>query len=180
MTPRSLKGLESCLVHFLEDLCGTHRAKRATPLGASLYSGPVAGRRVQVDRPHGGAHPRCRRTSPAAVPGPEPLGRGTSSARLGHKMVDLLSEARVWIIDETAFPKAGIRWVWRGNTAAPWGKWRTAKWRSVSTGRVCRRTVRRWAGSTCRQDGSRRGRGPRKSRYRRERYIAARRTWPWK
>ena len=27
--------------------------------------------------------------------------------RLAHKVIDLLSDAEVWIIDETSFPKAG-------------------------------------------------------------------------
>jgi SRSO17 transposase len=31
--------------------------------------------------------------------------------RLAHKVADLLSEPEVWIIDETAFPKAGDHWV---------------------------------------------------------------------
>jgi SRSO17 transposase len=48
--------------------------------------------------------------------------------RLARKVVDRLSEREVWILDETAFPKAGTHSVgWRGNIATPWARWPTAR-----------------------------------------------------
>jgi len=39
--------------------------------------------------------------------GQSPWEVGEVQRRLAHKVVDLLSEAEVWILDETSFPKAG-------------------------------------------------------------------------
>jgi len=107
MKLRTLKGLESRLTHFLEDLLepmGRHERRhwaRVYVQGLLLdgerksiepMASCIAGADVQALRQFVGQ-------SPWAV---EEVQR-----RLAHKVIDLLSEAEVWIIDETSFPKAG-------------------------------------------------------------------------
>jgi SRSO17 transposase len=107
MTPRTLKELEAQLTHFLEELL--------EPMGRSerhhwarLYVQELLrdGERKSVE-------PMASRTEGADVQalrqfvGQSPWAVGEVERRLAHKVVDLLSEAEVCVLDETSFPKAG-------------------------------------------------------------------------
>ncbi len=134
------------LMHFLEDLL--------EPMGCSerRHWAQVYVQGLLLDGERKSIEPMAARLPGAEVQalrqfvGQSPWTVEQVQRGLARKMVDLLSEGQVWIIDETAFPKAGAHSVgvaW--STAALWGKWRTAKWQSVFTGRVRRQAVR-WCG----------------------------------
>jgi len=107
MTPRSLKGLESRLMHFLEDLL--------EPMGRSerRHWAQVYIQGLLLDGERKSIEPLAARIPGADVQalrqfvGQSPWAVEKVQQGLARKMVDLLSEAQVWIIDETAFPKAG-------------------------------------------------------------------------
>src|SRR5450759_5620381 len=56
---------------------------RATPLGFGLCAWPVAGRRTQIDRAHGGASARGERAGHAAVDRTESLALGSGVGTVG-------------------------------------------------------------------------------------------------
>jgi SRSO17 transposase len=94
-------------MHLLEDLLEL-RGRRERRHWARIYGKGLLrdGERKSIEAMASrieGADVQARRQfvgqSPGAV---EEVQR-----RLAHKVVDLLSEAEVWIIDETSFPKAG-------------------------------------------------------------------------
>ena len=62
---------------------GAAGAARATPLGFGLCARPVAGRRTQIDRAHGGASARGKRAGHAAVDRTESLALGSGLATVG-------------------------------------------------------------------------------------------------
>ena len=62
---------------------GAAGATRATPLGFGLRARPVAGRRTQIHRAHGGASARGKRAGDAAVDRTESLALGSGLATLG-------------------------------------------------------------------------------------------------
>ena len=107
MTPQSLKGIESRLLHFLEDLL--------EPMGRSerRYWAKVYIQGLLLDGERKSIEPLAARVAGADVQalrqlvGQSPWAVEEVQRRLAHKIVDLLSEPEVWIVDETAFPKAG-------------------------------------------------------------------------
>ena len=107
MTPKAWQALDRRWQRFLEDL--------TEPLGRSerrrwarVY---VAG--LLLDGERQSIEPMAARVAGADVQalrqfvGPSPWEVEEIERRLARKVVDLLSEPEVWIIDETAFPKAG-------------------------------------------------------------------------
>ena len=107
MTPQSLKALESRLMRFLEDLL--------EPMGRSerRHWARVYVEGLLLDGERKSIEPMAARLPGADVQalrqfvGQSPWEVEQVQRRLARKMVDLLSDAQVWIIDETAFPKAG-------------------------------------------------------------------------
>ena len=107
MTPQSLKGLESRLLHFLGDLL--------EPMGRSerRHWAQVYIQGLLLDGERKSIEPLAARVAGADVQalrqlvGQSPWTVEEVQRRLAHKIVDLLSEPEVWIVDETAFPKAG-------------------------------------------------------------------------
>jgi SRSO17 transposase len=107
MQPRSLKALEGRLKHFLEDLLEP-MGRRERRHWAQVY---VQG--LLLDGERKSIEPMASRIPGADVQalrqfvGQSPWAVEEVQRRLAHKVVDLLSEAEVWILDETSFPKAG-------------------------------------------------------------------------
>jgi SRSO17 transposase len=107
MKPQTLKGLEARLTHFLEDLLEP-MGRRERQHWARVY---VQG--LLLDGERKSIEPMAQRIAGADVQalrqfvGQSPWAVEEVQRRLAHKVVDLLSEAEVWIIDETSFPKAG-------------------------------------------------------------------------
>ena len=107
MQPQTLKGLEARLMHFLEDL--------VEPMGRSerQHWARVYVQGLLLDGERKSIEPMASRLEGADVQalrqfvGQSPWAVEEVQRRLAHKVVDLLSEAEVWIIDETSFPKAG-------------------------------------------------------------------------
>ena len=107
MTPQSLKGLENRLLRFLQDLLA--------PLGRSerRHWAQVYVQGLLLDGERKSIEPLAARVAGADVQalrqlvGQSPWTVEEVQRRLAHKIVDLLSEPEVWIVDETAFPKAG-------------------------------------------------------------------------
>ncbi len=107
MTPRTLKALEARLHHFLEDLL--------EPMGRSerRHWAQVYLQGLLLDGERKSIEPMASRIEGADVQalrqfvGQSPWAVEEVERRLAHKVVDLLSEAEVWILDETSFPKAG-------------------------------------------------------------------------
>ena len=107
MTPQSLKNLESRLLRFLEDLL--------EPMGRSerRHWARVYVEGLLLDGERKSIEPLAARIPGADVQalrqfvGQSPWEVEQVQRRLAHKMVDLLSDAQVWSLDETAFPKAG-------------------------------------------------------------------------
>lgn len=107
MTPRTLKELEARLTHFLEELL--------EPMGRSerrhwarLYVNGLLlnGERKSIE-PMASRIPGADVQAWRQFVGQSPWAVEEVQCRLAQKVVDLLSEAEVWIIDETSFPKAG-------------------------------------------------------------------------
>jgi SRSO17 transposase len=107
MTPKALKTLETRLEHFLCDLTEP-MGRRERRHWAQVY---VQGLLLDGDRKS--IEPMASRIPGADVQalrqfvGQSPWAVEEVQRRLARKVVDLLSEPEVWIIDETAFPKAG-------------------------------------------------------------------------
>jgi SRSO17 transposase len=107
MKPQSLKGLEARLTHFLDDLLEP-MGRRERRHWARVY---VQG--LLLDGERKSIEPMASRIAGADVQalrqfvGQSPWAVAEVQRRLAHKVVELLSEAEVWIIDETSFPKAG-------------------------------------------------------------------------
>jgi SRSO17 transposase len=107
MTPQTLKALDHRLQHFLEDLLA--------PMGRSerRHWAQVYLRGLLLDGERKSIEPLAARLPGADVQalrqfvGQSPGAVEQVQRRLTQKVVDLLSEPEVWVIDETAFPKAG-------------------------------------------------------------------------
>ena len=107
MTPQTLKALDHRLQHFLQDL--------VEPMGRSerRHWARVYVQGLMLDGERKSIEPLAARQPGADVQalrqfvGQSPWEVEEVERRLAHKVVDLLSEPEVWIIDETAFPKAG-------------------------------------------------------------------------
>jgi SRSO17 transposase len=107
MTPKTLRALDGRLQQFLEDLTepmGRSERRR----GARVY---LEG--LLLDGERKSIEPLAARVAGADVQalrqfvGQSPWEVEEVQRRLALKVVDLLSEPEVWILDETAFPKAG-------------------------------------------------------------------------
>jgi len=106
MTPRALKALERRLEQFLEDLTAL-MGRRERRHWARVY---VEG--LLLDGERKSIEPIATRTGADVQAlrqfvGQSPWAVEQVERRLAEKVVDLLREPEVWIIDETAFPKAG-------------------------------------------------------------------------
>jgi SRSO17 transposase len=107
MKPQTLKALDARLTYFLEDLLEP-MARSERRHWARVY---VQG--LLLDGERKSIEPLAARIPGADVQalrqfvGQSPWAVEQVQRRLAHKVVDLLSEAEVWIIDETSFPKAG-------------------------------------------------------------------------
>jgi SRSO17 transposase len=107
MTPQALKALDRRLQCFLEDL--------TEPLGRSerRHWARIYLEGLLLDGERKSIEPLAARVAGADVQalrqfvGQSPWAVEEVQRRLAHKIVDLLSEPEVWIVDETAFPKAG-------------------------------------------------------------------------
>ena len=107
MKLQTLKGLETRLTHFLEDLL--------EPMGRSerRHWARVYVQGLLLDGERKSIEPMASRIAGADVQalrqfvGQSPWAVDEVQRRLAHKVIELLSEAEVWIIDETSFPKAG-------------------------------------------------------------------------
>ena len=107
MKPQTLQGLEARLMHFLEDLLA--------PMGRSerQHWARIYVQGLLLDGERKSIEPMASRIAGADVQalrqfvGQSPWAVEEVQRRLAHKVIDLLSEAEVWIIDETSFPKAG-------------------------------------------------------------------------
>lgn len=107
MTPQTVKALDARLKHFLKDLL--------EPMGRSerRHWAQVYVQGLLLDGERKSIEPMASRIEGADVQalrqfvGQSPWEVEEVQRRLAHQMVDLLSEPEVWIIDETAFPKAG-------------------------------------------------------------------------
>jgi SRSO17 transposase len=107
MTPQELKSLDRRLTQFLEDLLAPMgRNERRHWARVYLQGLLLDGERKSIE-------PIASRISGADVQalrqfvGQSPWAVEEIQRRLALKMVDLLSEPEVWIIDDTSFPKAG-------------------------------------------------------------------------
>jgi SRSO17 transposase len=102
-----LKALDCRLQYFLEDLLAP-MGRRERRHWARVY---IQG--LLLDGERKSIEPIAARVPGADVQalrqfvGQSPWEVEQVQRRLAHKMVDLLSKAQVWILDETAFPKAG-------------------------------------------------------------------------
>jgi SRSO17 transposase len=107
MTPPTLKALDGRLQQFLEDLLEPMgRSERRRWARVYVHGLLLDGERKSIE-------PLAARVGGADVQGlrqfvgQSPWAVEEVQRRLALKMVDLLREPEVWIIDETAFPKAG-------------------------------------------------------------------------
>jgi SRSO17 transposase len=107
MTPKALQALDRRLQRFLEDLTEPMgRSERRRWARVYLEGLLLDGERKSIE-------PMAERVAGADVQGlrqfvgQSPWEVEEIERRLALKVVDLLSEPEVWIIDETAFPKAG-------------------------------------------------------------------------
>src|SRR3990167_9914513 len=107
MTPKTLKALDRRLEHFWEELPEPMgRSERRRWARVYLEGLLLDGERKSME-------PMAARVAGADAQalrqfvGQSPWEVEEIERRLALKVVDLLSEPEVWIIDETAFPKAG-------------------------------------------------------------------------
>jgi SRSO17 transposase len=107
MTPKALQALDRRLQRFLEDLTEPMgRSERRRWARVYLEGLLLDGERKSIE-------PMAERVAGADVQalrqfvGQSPWEVAEIERRLALKVVDLLSEPEVWILDETAFPKAG-------------------------------------------------------------------------
>jgi len=107
MKPRTLKSLDARLARFLEEII--------EPMGRSerRHWAHVYVQGLLLDGDRKSIEPMANRMVEADVQalrqfvGQSPWAVEEVQRRLAEKIVDLLSEPEVWIIDETSFPKAG-------------------------------------------------------------------------
>jgi SRSO17 transposase len=107
MKPRTLRSLDNRLTRFLEEII--------EPMGRSerRHWARVYVQGLLLDGERKSIEPMANRIAEADVQalrqfvGQSPWAVEEVQRRLAEKVVDLLSEPEVWIIDETSFPKAG-------------------------------------------------------------------------
>lgn len=107
MTPKELGRLDRRLDGFLGDLVAPMgRSERRQWARLYIHGLLLDGERKSIE-------PMAARLEGAAVQslrqfvGQSPWAVEQVQERLAHKLVDTVSEAEVWMVDETAFPKAG-------------------------------------------------------------------------
>ena len=106
MTPKTLKALDRRLQQFLEDLTEPMgRSERRRWARVYLEGLLLDGERKSVEPV--AARLDADVQSLRQFVGQSPWEVEEVQQRLARKVVDLLSEPEVWILDETAFPKAG-------------------------------------------------------------------------
>jgi SRSO17 transposase len=108
MTPKTLKALDTRLEHFLRDLTEP-MGRRERRHWAQVYIQGLLldGERKSIEPIAGriaGADVQALRQ----VVGQSPWAVEAVQRRLARKVVELLNNSDVWIVDETAFPKAGV------------------------------------------------------------------------
>jgi len=107
MTPRELRALDQRLMTFLEDLLAP-LGRRERRHWARVY---IQG--LLMDGARKSIEPMASRIPGADVQalrqfvGQSPWAVESVQRQLARKVVDLLSDPEVWILDETSFPKAG-------------------------------------------------------------------------
>src|ERR1700740_810962 len=107
MTPRELQALDHRLTEFLQDLLAPLGRKERRHWARVYIQGLLLdGERKSIE-PMASRIPGADVQALRQFVGQSPWAVDEVQRRLAHKVVDLLSEAEVWIIDETSFPKAG-------------------------------------------------------------------------
>lgn len=107
MTPRELKALDQRLTAFLEDLLAPLGRKERRHWARVYVQG------LLLDGERKSIEPMAERIPGADVQalrqfvGQSPWAVEAVQRQLARKVVDLLSDPQVWILDETSFPKAG-------------------------------------------------------------------------
>lgn len=107
MTPRELKALDQRLTTFLEDLLAPLGRKERRHWARVYVQG------LLLDGERKSIEPMAERIPGADVQalrqfvGQSPWAVEAVQRQLARKVVDLLSNPEVWILDETSFPKAG-------------------------------------------------------------------------
>jgi len=106
MTPRELQALDQRLTTFLEDLLAPLGRKERRHWARVYIQG------LLLDGERKSIEPLAQRTGADVQAlrqfvGQSPWAVAQVERRLAEKVVDLLAEPEVWILDETAFPKAG-------------------------------------------------------------------------
>ena len=107
MTPRELKALDQRLTAFLEDLLAPLGRKERRHWARVYVQGLLLdGERKSIE-PMGDRIPGADVQALRQFVGQSPWAVEAVQRQLARKVVDLLSNPEVWILDETSFPKAG-------------------------------------------------------------------------
>lgn len=107
MTPRELKALDQRLTAFLEDLLAPLGRKERRHWARVYVQGLLLdGERKSIE-PMAGRIPGADVQALRQFVGQSPWAVEAVQRPLARKIVDLLSDPEVWILDETSFPKAG-------------------------------------------------------------------------
>lgn len=107
MTPQMLKALDHRLQHFLRDLLEPMgRIERQHWAQVYLQGLLLDGERKSIE-PMAARLPGADVQALRQFVGQSPWAVEEVQRRLAQQVVDVLSESEVWVIDETAFPKAG-------------------------------------------------------------------------
>jgi len=107
MTPQELKALDQRLTTFLEDLLAPLGRKERRHWARVYVQGLLLdGERKSIE-PMGDRIPGADVQALRQFVGQSPWAVEAVQRQLARKVVDLLSNPEVWILDETSFPKAG-------------------------------------------------------------------------
>jgi SRSO17 transposase len=107
MTPRELQALDHRLTTFLEELLAPLGRKERRHWARVYVQGLLLdGERKSIE-PLASRIPGADVQALRQFVGQSPWDVEAVQQRLARKIVDLLSEPEVWIVDETSFPKAG-------------------------------------------------------------------------
>jgi SRSO17 transposase len=107
MTPRELKALDQRLTAFLEDLLAPLGRKERRHWARVYVQGLLLdGERKSIE-PMADRIPGADVQALRQFVGQSPWVVDAVQRQLARKVVDLLSDPEVWILDETSFPKAG-------------------------------------------------------------------------
>jgi SRSO17 transposase len=107
MTPRELKALDRRLTAFLEDLLAPLGRKERRHWARVYLQGLLLdGERKSIE-PLASRIPGADVQALRQFVGQSPWAVEAVQRQLARKVVDLLSDPEVWILDETSFPKAG-------------------------------------------------------------------------